>query len=227
MKVNIQSTKDITNNYGIKAVIYGFAGVGKTVLCSTAPKPIILSAERGLLSLQGVDVPYIEVKTMADIGAAYEYLKNNKDYETICLDSISEIAESVLNELKKDQKDGRQAFMHLATAVTALMRNFRDLPDKNIVFIAKAKKFVDEESGVSYIEPYAPGQVIKFNIPYLVDQVMYMDVGRKGERMLQTQANRKFVAKDRSGQLDALEPPNLTEIFNKILGGGKQLNNEH
>ena len=106
--------------------------------------------------------------------------------------------------------------MHLATAVTALIRNFRDLPDKNVVFIAKAKKNIDEESGTSTIEPYAPGQVIKFNIPYLVDQVMYMDVDRKGNRILQTQASRKFTAKDRSGRLDSQEAPDLTAIFKKI-----------
>ena len=59
MKVNIKSTKDIALDHGIKCVVYGFSGVGKTVLCSTAPKPIVLSAESGLLSLSKVDIPYI------------------------------------------------------------------------------------------------------------------------------------------------------------------------
>lgn len=222
MKVNIQSTKDIATDHGIKAVIYGFSGVGKTVLCSTAPKPIILSAEGGLLSLHGKDIPFIEVKTIKDIGNAFEYLKNNDEYETICLDSISEISETVLTEFKKEAKDGRQAFMHLATAVTALIRNFRDLPNKNVVFIAKAKKVVDEESGTSSIEPYAPGQVIKFNIPYLVDELLYFDIDRKGNRQLATKANRKYSAKDRSGTLDEFEKPNLSDLFNKIRNGLKE-----
>lgn len=218
MKINIQSTKDIAADHGIKAVIYGFSGVGKTVLCSTAPKPIILSAEDGLLSLHGKDIPFIKVKSIKDIGAAFEFLKNNDDYETICLDSLSEIAETVLIEFKKEAKDGRQAYMHLASAVTNLIRNFRDLSNKNVIFIAKAKKETDEESGSSTVEPYAPGQVIKFNLPYLTDQVMYMDVDRKGNPMLQTKATRKFIAKDRSGRLDAQEQPDLTAIFDKIRG---------
>lgn len=219
MKINIQSTKDIALDYGIKVVIYGFSGVGKTVLCSTAPKPIILSAESGLLSLHGKDIPFIEVKSIKDIGDAFEYLKNDTDYETICLDSLSEIAETVLNEFKKENKDGRQAYMQLSQAVTALIRNFRDIPNKNIVFVSKAKKEIDDESGTSSIEPFAPGQVIKFQLPYFVDEVFYMDVDRKGNRMLQTQANRKFIAKDRSGSLDAQETPDLTAIFDKIRKG--------
>jgi hypothetical protein len=218
MKVNIKTTKNIAHDAGIKCVLYGFSGVGKTVLCSTAPNPIILSAEGGLLSLSGLDVPYIEVSSIKDIGDAYTILKDNNDYETICIDSLSEIAEVVLDELKKEAKDGRQAYMHLANAVNAMIRNFRDLKGQNVVFVAKAKKETDEESGVTTIEPYAPGQVIKFQLPYMVDEVLYMDVDRKGNRIVNTQATRKFVAKDRSGQLSEKEAPNLTEIFKKISG---------
>ena len=218
MKINIKSTKDIATDHGIRAVVYGFSGVGKTVLCSTAPKPIILSAEDGLLSLHGKDIPFIEVKSIQDIGNAFDFLKNNGDYETICLDSLSEIAETVLNEFKKENKDGRQAYMQLSQAVTALIRNFRDLPNKNVVFVAKAKKEIDDESGTSSIEPFAPGQVIKFQLPYMTDEVFYMDVDRKGVRSINTIATRKFHAKDRSGSLEPKEPPDLAAIFDKIRG---------
>jgi len=218
VKINIKSTKDIATDHGIKAVVYGFSGVGKTVLCSTAPKPIILSAEDGLLSLHGKDIPFIEVKSIQDIGNAFDFLKNNGDYETICLDSLSEIAETVLNEFKKENKDGRQAYMQLSQAVTALIRNFRDLPNKNVVFVAKAKKEIDDESGTSSIEPFAPGQVIKFQLPYMTDEVFYMDVDRKGVRSINTIATRKFHAKDRSGSLEPKEPPDLAAIFDKIRG---------
>jgi len=218
MKINIKSTKDIALDHGIKCVVYGFSGVGKTVLCSTAPKPIVLSAESGLLSLSKVDIPYIDICTIEEIGASFEFLKNNDDYETICIDSLSEIAETVLNEFKKESKDGRQAYMQLASSVTNLIRNFRDIPNKNVVFIAKAKHMVDEESGSSSIEPYAPGQVIKFQLPYLTDQVFYMDIDRKGNRMLATKATRKYTAKDRSGMLSELEEPDLSKIFDKIRG---------
>ena len=37
-------------------------------------------------------------------------------------------------------------------------------------------------------------------------------------RFLQTQPDMQYVAKDRSGALDALEPPHLGYLLNKIHG---------
>lgn len=215
MAVRIQSSKDFHVN-GIKCVVYGSSGVGKTVLCSTAPRPIIISAEQGLLSLASLDVPYIEVNNMKDVDDAYKLLKDNPDYDTICIDSLSEIAEAVLADFKKTVADGRQGYMKLAEALGAFIKNLRDIQGKNIVFIAKAKRIEDEESGTNVYEPHMPGKVLPFNLPYLVDEVLYYDLDRKGNRQLCTKANRKWVAKDRSGKLDEFEEPNLTAIFSKI-----------
>ncbi len=45
----------------VKCLIYGESGVGKTWLCQTAPKPVIISAEKGLLTLKHVNIPVIEM----------------------------------------------------------------------------------------------------------------------------------------------------------------------
>ena len=68
MAINIQSTNTITAN-GLKVLVYGQAGAGKTTLIKTLPKPLILSAEGGLLSLRKENLPFIEIKNM---------LKSNK-----------------------------------------------------------------------------------------------------------------------------------------------------
>ena len=217
MKIKIQSTKDVHIN-GIKCVIYGASGVGKTVLCATAPKPIIISAEKGLLSLADHDIPFIEVSSIQEIGAAFDLIKKSDEYETICLDSLSELAEVVLEDFKKEVADGRQAYMKLSSSFGALIRNFRDLADKNVLFIAKQKRIEDEESGAVTFEPYLPGKVLPFNLPYFVDEVFAYQIDRKGNRYLQTQGDRKFPCKDRSGKLDKQELPNVTDIFNKIKG---------
>ena len=214
MAINIKSTHEI-HQEGIKCVIYGESGVGKTVLCSTAPKPLIISAESGLLSLSSKHIDYIEIRSIRDIGDAYSFAAKS-DYSTICLDSLSEIAEVCLTAFKKDVADGRQAYMKLSEHFGALIRNFRDLRDKDVVFIAKQKRITDEESGSSHFEPYLPGQVLPFNLPYLVDEVFCMRMSRKGERYLQTSADRRYVAKDRSGKLSSEEKPNLTELFQII-----------
>lgn len=218
MPIEVKKTNTVRAD-GIKAVIYGPAGVGKTVLCATAPKPIIISAEQGLLSLADKDVDFVEVKTLTQIHEAYEFARKS-DYETICLDSLSEIAEVLLAEFKKEERDGRQAYMKLATALNAMIRNFRDIKGKNVILTAKVRTLEDENTGlVSYV-PSMPGKVLPDSLPYITDLVLPMRVGKSkdgGYRYLQTQPDLNWTAKDRSGKLDKMEKPDLTELFNKIL----------
>ena len=43
MAINLKTTKAYAQN-GVKVLVYGQSGAGKTTLIKTAPKPIILSA---------------------------------------------------------------------------------------------------------------------------------------------------------------------------------------
>lgn len=52
MAINLRNTNDVSIN-GVKVLVYGQAGAGKTHLIRTLPHPVILSAEGGLLSLHG------------------------------------------------------------------------------------------------------------------------------------------------------------------------------
>ena len=223
MAIKIQQTADIEFN-GVKCIVYGGAGVGKTRLCATAPKPIIISAEQGLLSLSDVNVPFIEIRTLDDLDDAYNYLKKCKDYETIALDSLSEIAEVLIqNELPK-HKDGRQAYAALGQAMVPMLKKFRDLKEVNTIFTCKKIDVKDEDSGIVTTELFLPGNVLSNQVPYIVDELFYMDLDRKGIPFLQVKPSRRVFAKDRSGALDpngefaktANDVPNLTDIFNKI-----------
>ena len=72
--IKITSTKDFYLR-GIKCLVYGESGVGKTVLCSTAPDPIIISAESGLLSLRKKDIPVIEINSLKTLRTRTTCLK--------------------------------------------------------------------------------------------------------------------------------------------------------
>ncbi len=217
MAIKIQKTSDIENQ-GVKCVVYGGAGVGKTRLCATAPKPIIISAESGLLSLTEVDVPYIEIKTLEQLDEAYRYLKACDDYETICLDSLSEICEVLVENILPTVKDPRQAYGELAKAVMPMLRKFRDIKGKNTVFTSKLITIKDEETGKVTEELFLPGQVLPNQVPYMVDELFCLQVDRKGNQILQTTPDRTRFCKDRSGALKQIEEsPNLTEIFKKIM----------
>lgn len=215
------STKDYASN-GIKMLVHGQAGIGKTCLCASLPSPIILSVESGLLSLAGFDIPAIEIKTLDDLSEAYDWVANSeeaKQYQSVCLDSISEIAEVVLSNEKDKEKDPRKAYGNLQDIMLDLMRAFRDLSGRNVYFSAKQER-IQDESGRLLFGPSMPGQKLAQQVPYLFDEVfcyqMVRDENNVPKRVLLTQPDGISVAKDRSGKLDLWEEPDLGAIINKI-----------
>jgi len=222
MAIKLTTTKKSAKH--VRALCYGDAGVGKTVLCATAPNPVIISAEGGLLSLAGHDIPVIEVRTVEDVQDAYRFLTESEDaksFETICLDSISEIAEVLLAKLKSEDKDPRKSYGRLADDMSHLVRSFRDIPEYNIYFSAKMTRIEDDFSGISTFRPAMPGKTLVNGLPFFFDEVMALRIGQTDEgedyRYLQTSPTVQYTAKDRSGKLDEMERPDLTSIFNKIL----------
>lgn len=217
--MEVKSTKNVINN-GVKIVVYGGAGAGKTTLSRTLPDPIILSAEAGLLSLAGSDLPYIEIHNIDELYEAYEFVKNSKEYKSIVLDSVSEIAEVVLAAEKEKYKDPRQAYGSLLDEMKALIRAFRDLPF-NVYVSAKMEK-IQNDNGRIFYGPSAPGTKVAEALPYFFDEVfalrVEMNQDGKLERMLQTFNDGVYQAKDRSGKLDAYEVPDLGAVIAKIGG---------
>jgi hypothetical protein len=224
MAIKIQTTSDLTID-SVKCVVYGGAGTGKTRLCATAPTPIIISAESGLLSLADVKCDYIEINSLRELDEAYRFLKSSKEaekYETICLDSLSEIAEVLVAEIKPTVKDPRQAYGQLADSAMPMLRRFRDLKGVNTLFTCKLITLQDEESNKITEELMLPGKVLSAQVPYLVDELFKLKIDRKGKSTLQTNPDRLSFAKDRSGALLPEEEPNMTTIINKILAKAKR-----
>jgi phage nucleotide-binding protein len=220
MAINIKNTKTVANN-GIKMLVYGQAGAGKTSLIKTLPAPIVLSAEAGLLSIAGADIPYIEIHNFAELEEAYNYVKNHSsEYGTVVLDSISEIAEVVLAAEKDKAKDPRQAYGALLDTMNAMIRAFRDLP-LNVYFSAKMDKIQDDTARI-YYGPSSPGTKVSQALPYFFDEVFALRVEKNQEgtleRWLQTFPDGVYVAKDRSGKLQDFEKPDLGKIIQKIGG---------
>jgi len=224
MAIQVLNTKDLTTQ-GVKCLVYGPAGSGKTRLCATAPRPIVLSAESGLLSIRDSALPYVKIKKVSDLVEVRNWILNSaesKNFDTICLDSLSEIAEVFLTNL--ECKHGQKAFFELKKTIIEVVRDFRDLDGKNVYFSAKEELSKVDYNGSSAFKflPAMPGQKVGPELPYFFDEVFQLSVfnGDDGKTFgaLRTQPTPQHEAKDRSGKLDPWEKPDLTQIFNKIMG---------
>lgn len=222
--IQLKNTRDVHTS-GIKVLVYAHAGAGKTSLIPTLPAPVVLSAEGGLLSIAGADVPYIEISSMATLKEAYMWAAESAEaaqFQSIALDSISEIAEVVLNYEKKNTKDPRQAYGAMQEQMTDIIRAFRDLPGRHVYMTAKLDKAQDEQGRMLYA-PSMPGNKTGQQLPYFFDEVFALRVEKDAEgnpvRALMTQSDGLWSAKDRSGKLDAWEAPDLGAIIAKIGGG--------
>lgn len=225
MAIQLKKTGSLSADSGQKILVYGQAGAGKTTLIRTLPNPIVLSAEGGLLSIQDADLPYIEIGSMDDLREAWEWLgaDEGRQYASVALDSISEIAEVCLNAEKKATKDPRQAYGAMQEQMADIIRAFRDLPGRHVLMTAKLEKSQDEMGRILYA-PSMPGNKTGQSLPYFFDEVLALRVERDADgntqRALMCDSDGLWLAKDRSGKLDAWEAPDLGAIIAKIGGRG-------
>lgn len=223
MAIKLTSTREAATLHGLKILVSGLAGAGKTTLCATTGgNPIIISAEAGLLSLREYDIPVITVATLEDVHEAYTYLQSEEGqrFDWVCLDSISEIAEVVLSNEKAKTKDLRAAYGALSDQMGELIRAFRDLPERNVYMTAKMERTKDEATGRLVYGPSFPGQRLSQQVAYWFDEVFVLrtDTDDAGalHRYLQTSSDLQYTAKDRSGALDIFELADLAAIAAKI-----------
>jgi hypothetical protein len=224
MGIKITSVNEAVKDVGLKILVHGIAGSGKTVMCATAGVPtLIISAESGLLSIK--DAPdYIQttqIKTMDDLIEVHDYLATtDHPFEWIALDSISEMGEVVLAAEKAVNKDARAAYGELITSMTDIIKKFRDLP-LNVIMTAKQKRYTDQDTNRTHYGPDLPGQNLANSLPYLYDEVFALRVEKNDEgkiyRTVQTGPDIQYIAKDRSGKLDLFEKPNLKQIAAKVF----------
>ena len=223
MAIKLKSTGE-AGAINVKLLVYGQAGAGKTSLIPTLPNPVILSAEGGLLSIADTNLPFIEINDLADLREAYQWLTKSKEaegFESVALDSISEIAEVVLNAEKKATKDPRQAYGAMQEQMADIIRGFRDLPGKHVYMSAKLEKTQDEMGRVLYA-PSMPGNKTGQSLPYFFDEVLALRVEKDSEgnsrRALMCDSDGLWLAKDRSGKLEVWEDADLGMIIKKIGG---------
>lgn len=217
------TTTDAAQQAGIKVLVHGPAGAGKTRMCATTGDPertLIVSAEAGLLSLRGETPMHVyEVETIDGVEEALDFLEGpDNGFRWVCVDSISEIADVCLAELKAKHKDPRQAYGEMAERMFRVIRRFRALPIN--VYMSCMQEKIQDADGRLLRGPSLPGKQLTQKIPYLFDEVcaLRVEAGEDGQpvRWLQCHRDGTYEAKDRSGALALSEWPDLAALRNKI-----------
>lgn len=221
----IKSTSTVTND-GVRISLAGQSGTGKTFSLRTLSRPLILSSEKGLLSLKGYDLPYVEINSTKDLKDALEEIKKPEvwdNIDTIAIDSISDIAEKCLIENKKKTKDGRAAYGNLTDEVIDTLNDICSLKGKDIVCIFKLSRIEDPDTGKVTYGAATVTDKLALKMPYIFDEVLILQTSVTEEngimRYIQTFNDSHYLAKDRSGCLDPYEPADLGLIISKIKGG--------
>ena len=216
-------------NMGVKAVLYGEPGIGKTPLINTAPNPVLLAIEPGMLSMRGSSVLTYKAYehregTHKGVDEFFEWwFKSNepKKFDTLGIDSGSEMAEAYLRFFLPKHAHGMKAYGEMSLAV---MKHFTPLyyqQCKHIVIITK--QFEDVASGRK--KPSFPGNDLNIKVPHFFDEILHYAKVAPGTipgvleevKAIRTYGTAQIMARDRSGQLNEFEQPDLTQIFKKCM----------
>lgn len=200
-------------------LVFGRSGMGKTTLIRTCPSPIIITSEKKLFALRNTNFPVILIETVEDLRDALKFCssKKAKQFETVCLDSISDIAETLLIDLKKGVNDARQAYGQLNDEIMETLGYLKHIKKKHVYVISKAQKMDDE--GIIKLAPMMPGKKLNNELAYFFDFVFCLEKNDDDEnpyRYLITQPTYKVDAKG-CDELAAIEKPDLGYIFKKAL----------
>ena len=159
---------------------------------------------------------------MSDVLEILKWCKESKEaeqYETICTDSISELAELILAEEKTQTPNLMKAYGELADKTMGFIRAMKDLPHHTYT-TCKQYREKDDKTNTTLYGPALPGTKLPENIPYMFDVIMAYRLHESDDevhRALMTRSDGCYEAKDRSGLLEPYEAPNLTDIINKVM----------
>ena len=224
MNINqLKPASQLAQRFGVKALAYGGPGTGKTPMINTAPRPVLCVVEPGMLSMRTSNVPAWEAYDAPKIDEFFKWLFTSneaRNFDTVGIDSISQLAEIILTEELKRNKDGRRAYGEMSRRVMEIVNALYYLPQKHIYLIGK--QALADEGGMMRKKPYFPGQDLNVKIPHMYDEILHIGQANipgqaKPVVAIRTAETFDIMARDRSGRLAELEPPDLTALFNKAM----------
>lgn len=229
MKIaDLRPASEFAKNFGVKCLAYGPPGVGKTPVVNTAPRPLLLACEPGLLSMRQSSVPTFQAFTSDTIDEFFKWFFDSneaKNFDTLAVDSTSQMAEIYLNAaLSGKSKAGNKmhglaAYGDMATRTLEHLEKLYFMPYKHTFLIAKEN--VSNENGLTAKKPYYPGNILNDTVPYKYDVITRLaihNVPSMGQiKAFRCLASIDEMARNRTGTLNEFEEPHLGKLIAKAM----------
>jgi hypothetical protein len=169
-----------------------------------------------------------------------EVIKNSElaklaSYTTLFVDSLTAAArlsfawaEQQLEAVSdRGRKDLRTIYGLHARTMLGWLNQLQHARGRNVCFVAVLEKNIDDLNVATW-QPQIEGAKTGRELPAIVDQIVTMNWVDFGDRkpvrtFVCTNPNPwGYPAKDRSGRLEQLEPPNLGALIEKLTGPGQR-----
>lgn len=221
--MEIKNTRDVEFNPTLNMLVYGEPGVGKTTFGATAPRPLIIDAEAGILSIRDKDLDIVQIRNFEDMRSLFKELKKpevSAKYDTLVIDSITEIMKKIVDEVRgSKERPTLQDWGTIISKTEIMLRTLRDMP-KNVIITALVAEEKDDNKIVK--RPSVNGKSLPEMMCSFMDVVGYMDVEKVAEgseRRIWVQPHLNYYAKDRSGKLEnPIVSPDFTEMLKMVFG---------
>jgi hypothetical protein len=263
----ISADERLRERSGVKALIVGPSGIGKTSLLRSMTAKMLASTlfvdiEAGDIAVADLTVASVRPKRWEDcrdlacvLGgfnpampatacyseAHYNSVMENPElahltkYDILFVDSFTAAArlcftwaeqqpEAISN---RGQRDLRAIYGTHGRAMVGWLNQLQHVRGRNVIFVAVLEKYIDDFNVATW-QPQIEGAKTGRELPAIIDEIVtytWVDFGdRKPVRaFVCTSPNAwGYPAKDRSGRLDQLEPPNLGALIEKLTGPGQR-----
>lgn len=217
---DLKKAREFAIQFGVKSLVYGPSGVGKTPIINSAPRPVLLATEPGLLSMRNSDVPTWVAPTKNKIDEFFKWFEHSteaKNFDTLAVDSVSQMCNIALDE--STSKHGLAQYGDMVDYVMPYFQRLYYMKEKHMYLVAK-----EDLTSNGMRRPAFPGQQLNGSsgVAHLYDcilRVARVPIPNIGEAIaFQCNGTYDVIARNRTGTLADFEPPDFNLLIKKAMG---------